>query len=157
VSLDAAKFILARRAEDEATVRAVLGITVMARVQRGLPAPRWVPSPRDSAGVHDTDGIPRVRLVWPREREHIIRHDPARVLDDVTADRALVDAYTRHWQACSAIAAARFKHEDGSSRVDEWIHHDTAVRALTPHVLARAARWKDHPDYQPKWAPDAGQ
>ena len=55
---------------------------------------------------------------------HIARHDPARVLREVEADRKLIAAY-----------------EDVPEFSDPWIGLDLAVRI-------RAAIWNDHPDYE---------
>ncbi|MGQ4353184.1 DUF6221 family protein [Streptomyces drozdowiczii] len=63
----------------------------MARVRRGEPAPRWVPSAEGDAGIWDSDGTPRVKFVWAQERDHMIRHDPARVLREVVAKRLMLN------------------------------------------------------------------
>jgi hypothetical protein len=75
---------------DEQATRAVVGINALARLRRGMPIPRWIASP-GGAGIDDTEGIPRVKFTWVREREHILRHDPHRVLADVAARRTLLD------------------------------------------------------------------
>ncbi|MCX4231970.1 DUF6221 family protein [Streptomyces ortus] len=76
--------------EDFEAVRLLLGVNAMAAYRRGEPVPRWVPSPEGDAGVWDTAGTPRVKFVWARERDHIIRHDPARVLREIEAKRQLI-------------------------------------------------------------------
>ena len=60
---------------------------------------------------------------------HIARHDPARVLRDVEADRKLIAAY-----------------EDVTEFSDPWIGLDLAVRI-------RAERFSGHPDYREEWRP----
>ncbi len=62
----------------------------LARPRRGEPVPRWVATP-GGAGIDDTEGVPRVKFAWARERKHILRHDPHRVLADVAARRTLLD------------------------------------------------------------------
>jgi hypothetical protein len=57
---------------------------------------------------------------------HIIRHDPARVLRDIAAKRALLEAYGRNLTS------------------EAWL-------TLSPHIYAMAAIWAEHPDYDPSW------
>jgi len=89
---------------------------------------------------------------------HIARHDPARVLRDIAAKRAIVAAYLpaggdphpglpcinyegqdpanySEWDTCS-------RHIKASER---RIHHDYVIRLL-------ASAWSDHPDCDPAWA-----
>lgn len=130
MSDDLIEFLRARLDEDFEAVRLALGVNVMAGIQHGEPAPRWVPSPKGDAGVWDTDGVPRVKFVWSRERDHIVRHDPARVLAEVEAKRRIVDRYA-------------------------WLreHGDTGDAAWVLPLLA--AVYATHPDYRPEWAPTA--
>lgn len=64
--------------------------------------------------------------------EHFARHDPARVLRQVAALRAVVTS-TRE----------RNDQIEGFSTTDEMVADDLAPIA---------AIWSDHPDYQPEWA-----
>lgn len=88
---ETAAFIEAQLAEDEQVALATIGINDRARMKNGEPAPRWVASD-DSSDIRSNDryGILRVRHTWARERDHIIRHDPARALRHVKAVRDLV-------------------------------------------------------------------
>lgn len=83
--------IEAKLAEDEAVALATIGIDDQVRMRRGTPPPRWVP---DDWGIRSEDrySILRVRHTWARERDHITRNDPARVLRRVKATRDLVAA-----------------------------------------------------------------
>jgi hypothetical protein len=130
VSDDLVTFLRARIAEDEAAVQVVLGVNVMAGIKHGKPVPRWVPSPKGDAGVWDTDGIPRVKFAWARERDHIVRHDPARVLREIEAKRRIVDRYA-------------WLREHGDAGDAAWV------------LPLLAAAYADHPDYRPEWAPAA--
>lgn len=116
---DLIAFVNARLDEDEAIARA----TIEPR--------RWH---RDSDGnVQDEDARgggnayiacgPYGRGLADADAEHIIRHDPARVLREVAAKRALVH---RH---------AAERHEDCDT-----------LRTL-------ATVWSDHPDYRAGWKP----
>lgn len=95
---DLVQFVRDRLDEDYEAVCRVLGVNVMAAIRDGRSAPRWIPSPKSDAGIWDTNHQPRVKYAWPRERDHIIRHDPARVLADVEAKRQILAAY-ESWQA----------------------------------------------------------
>lgn len=60
--------------------------------------------------------------------QHVVRHDPARVLREVAAKRRIVDRYA-------------------------WLreHGDTGDAAWVLPLLALP--YADHPDYRPEWAP----
>lgn len=126
---DLVQFLGDRLKEDFEAVRVVLGSNVMAAIQDGKPVPRWVPSPKDDAGVWDTDSQPRVKFAWPRERNHIIRYDPARVLAEVEAKQRVVARITNH------------------ANLMGWDEvHGDVLRSL-------AAVYSEHPEYQKVWRP----
>ena len=85
----------------------------------------------DVFGIPDTDetGI------------HIARHDPARVLREVTAKRAIVTRY--------AAVRRAFGDREGGLWPD-------VTRREKSHAYATlcdlAGIWSDHPDYQDEWA-----
>lgn len=75
-----------------------------------------------------------IRHTWPQEAEHIVRHDPARVLREVAAKRRVLARFDRArdyaQQTYSAIPALGFYR----------------------HLFADLASvWSDHPDYDPSW------
>ncbi|MER7361900.1 DUF6221 family protein [Nonomuraea wenchangensis] len=89
---------------------------------------------------------------------HIVRHDPARVLADVAADRKLIARYKAaeesHEEALRALTDAR------QSGADEAAVHAAGEDLAAAHARAaayltiledRAARFFDHPDFQPHW------
>ncbi|MFJ6143107.1 DUF6221 family protein [Streptomyces anulatus] len=132
---DLVQFLRDRLDEDERIAQLVLGTNVMARVRRGQPAPRWAPSPEGDAGIWDTDGTPRVKHVWARERDHIVRHDPARVLREVDAKRQIIaehDVYAR-------------------KLADRMDCQSLDFPCKTLRLLALS--YADHPDYQDTWRP----
>ena len=57
---------------------------------------------------------------------HIARHDPARVLREVAAKRAIIA---------------------------QWEHSPVGSPVLTNALYQLAAVWSDHPDYRQEWAP----
>jgi hypothetical protein len=82
----------------------------------------------------------RGRAEWEADALHIARHDPARVLRDVAAARAIVAQY----QAAAANADAETDTEEG------WVA-DGVVDALAGVIRILAAAHADHPDYDPAW------
>jgi hypothetical protein len=73
---------------------------------------------------------------------HIARHDPARVLREVTAKRAVLA-----WYEDSLDASATFKEKLGTGT-----HMATAAESYLNVIRGHAAAWSDHPDYQREWA-----
>jgi hypothetical protein len=65
-------------------------------------------------------------------RDHIARHDPARVLDDVAAKRRIVDEAERY--------SPELEHGDNG----EW--------ALEMVLRLLAAPFAQHPDFDPAWS-----
>lgn len=132
------EFLLARIGEDEAVARAA------------TPGPwRWAEDPKDgmqsetvrthfddddptseswptdviyATGMH-TEGFVRVE---PGDREHIARHDPARVLAECEAKRRMVEMIP--------------------GMPADWDDRDYLLRLL-------ALPYADHPDYDPEWKP----
>lgn len=80
--------------------------------------------------AQDSYGVLVVGHTWPREGEHIARHDPASVLRDIAARRRI-------------LAAAERVEENGG-----WHISGQGVEI----IYALAERWNTHPDYQPGWA-----
>jgi hypothetical protein len=123
VNDDLIAFLYARLDEDEAAARA------------------WLPRVRLEGSSSWCDEVDESDL-GPYSIEHARLHDPARVLREVEAGRAMVEKYergrrlwnpdTKNW---FSPAAAMF----GSDM--EWL-----IRTL-------AAAWSDHPDYRPEWKP----
>ncbi|MEV7492193.1 DUF6221 family protein [Streptomyces anulatus] len=140
-----AAFLRARFAEDHEAARLTFGVNGMARIRRGEPAPRWVPSPEGDAGIWDTDGTPRVKHVWARERNHIIRQDPARTLREVEAAQAVLGLYE---EAGDCMDRAMSDGDTGAyqeARIEQ--------RTLRKVLLHEATVHEAHPDYLPEWRP----
>jgi hypothetical protein len=81
---------------------------------------------------------PRViESTWTEAADHIARHDPARVLAEVAAKRAVVDM--------------------GHALLDTQPNDPAAALMMTQagdHVLRHlAAIYADHPDYRQEWRP----
>jgi hypothetical protein len=76
--------------------------------------------------------------------EHIARHDPARVLADVEAKRALLDLYVEHERMDRETFEAEGEH--ARSLVSLRAAYLDAVRC-------HATVYADHPDYREEWRP----
>lgn len=74
---------------------------------------------------------------WAGIAEHIVRHDPARVLREVEAARRLIRAHAK-W--CSGRCEAKHP-EGGFDAAHYW------------GLKVRAEVYADHPDYRPEWRP----
>ncbi|MFI6854474.1 DUF6221 family protein [Streptomyces sp. NPDC050416] len=150
MSDDLVQFLRDRLSEDFEAVRRVIGVNVMAAVQDGKPVPRWVPSPKEDAGVWDTDLQPRVKFAWPRERDHIIRYDPARALAEVEAKRRMLEKLLGEGHAVlrpggSTEVYCGADYGDGSPcdcGRDERVSHSLRVLASV---------YASHPDYRAEW------
>jgi hypothetical protein len=73
---------------------------------------------------------------------HINRHDPARVLREVAAKRAIVARYER--AAAIPESVLSFRRWEDSGYAEACLD---AVRDL-------ATAWNDRPGYRPEWAPE---
>lgn len=114
-----AAFLLARIEEDEADAEAAHGFDW--HVHTGLSG-------------HVTTSIGSDAAVCAtRTAEHIARHDPARVLAECAAKRAIVESLDSHERYPDAYP--------GMVALADW------------HVRVLAAVHADHPDYRPEWRP----
>lgn len=136
---DLADFLRARLDEDEAAAKAAWPGPWQLKEEHGLfrQASVCVMQPlsgRPGASTGLTAYVP----LGSQDAEtaaHIARHDPARVLREVAAKRAIIDLHT---------PTATL----GPGRSCEYCGH------LWPcaEALAVAAVYSDHPDYDPAWA-----
>ncbi|MER7213185.1 DUF6221 family protein [Streptosporangium sp. NPDC000239] len=92
---------------------------------------------------------------------HIVRHDPARVLRDVSADRKLLARYAEAVKEQEeALAAFRVARDEWGSSSEEYADaykdwSDALLRegAFLTVIKDRVARFSDHPGYLQEWAP----
>jgi hypothetical protein len=88
----------------------------------------------------DLDGL----VVAPRNAAiHIARHDPARVLADVAAKRAIIADCTEMLKMCQVDRGGNLGRPGEHMMGDfgRWI------------LQKMAAPYADHPDYDPAWQP----
>lgn len=120
MSGDLVAFLRARLDEDEAVARAATaGAWELVRAPDGS----WYVDPGDLDDVANVDRT--------ADAEHIARHDPARVLRDVAANRAIVDECERMSQPFPA----------------EWLSPQGQI------LRALASTYADHPEYREEWKP----
>ena len=137
MTLSIADFLNARLAEDEAAARAV--------PTDGAPwHDQWVNDDgyalrtvNDHVLAYGHHGEP----MKPGLLDHIARHDPARVLREVTAKRAIIELHGRSHE-CSTY--------DHNGDVDHcsWCLDPEDCSTLK----ALAAIYADHAEYNPEWA-----
>lgn len=140
-------FLLARVAEDEAAARRASAVT----------APEWVAN--GSVLMHIAD--PATRLAEPTATvehykmddawRHTERHDPARVLAECAAKRAIIE---EHQHEVGYVVAYR----ESDRLIAEGYDLDTVPlqgsAAMIPTCLRHlAAVHADHPDYREEWRP----
>jgi len=83
-----------------------------------------------------------------RVAEHVARHDPARVLADIAAKRAVVE----HFKVAAEYAQTVDKSQVGVA--EAW--RVTSIWTQLLHVVKLlAAPYADHPDFRPDWKVEA--
>jgi hypothetical protein len=133
------EFLRARLDEDEAVARAASDGPWIRGAERDHLADNVVYGQSASWAVHITQ-VCNVDYGHNRDADstHIARHDPQRVLADVAAKRAIVDAYEH-----KAESMARYPNPGNAS----------GLFSLTVAVQHLAAVYTDHPAYRQRWAP----
>jgi hypothetical protein len=153
---DLVAFVRACLDEDERVARATLSVGTRANMQLGKPAPRWI---RDGSRIRDDapgPAILRVGHTWAREADHIARHDPARVLAEVAAKRAILEL---HAITVTKVATAPFDPDTGERREPEyevecavcgWVSDDPTSGCETIRLLAQS--FAGRPGWREEWA-----
>lgn len=156
------EFISVRLAEDEAAARKAAEVCGC----HG-PLPVWRFDDEATEGRILADGNPHPGLLsrlgkrWNRSygdmfaAEHIVRHDPARVLREMEAKRAIMDLHRPSDGACSTCSGeadmdVQYDPNSGEETVS-WRRTDLPAPCPTVRLLAQP--YADHPDYQAEWAP----
>jgi hypothetical protein len=125
------EFLRARYDEDEQ----------VASMAAGPIGHRWQPNP--AGGLSGRDGPMRVHLEDRQCLPHIARHDPARVLADVAAKRAIIADCTEMLKMCQVDRGGNLGRPGEHMMGDfgRWI------------LQKIAAPYADHPDFDPAWQP----
>lgn len=136
--MDIREFIAARLDEDEAAARAAadLGVGIF---------PDWIYDP-GSGVVANPHRLGVVMDTGTVRGTHIARHDPARVLAEVAAKRAIV---AEHANGGELVPGKYFCTECGSGEPYEY---PTQWPCATLRLLATVHA--DHPDFDPAWKPN---
>ncbi|MFI7073591.1 DUF6221 family protein [Micromonospora sediminicola] len=117
--------------------------------EAGGPDARWR---RDLASCVVDDANASALVVYgdgrpsPEQADHIAFNDPAQILDDVSADRAILTLHARSHE-CSTV--------DQHGEVDNctWLTEEDMCTTLRL-IASKYATW---PGYQPEWAPEAAR
>lgn len=147
MSDDLIAFVQARLDEDEQTARAVLWEGSGNKLSWSLPASATVDVGEDDFYAGD-------RTV----ADHIVRHDPARVLAEVDAKRRRLNRHTPERRRLSLA------DETGTTSfafyVCTWCTPSRTIEIgqdviewPCPDVRDDAAPYADHPDYRSEWRP----
>jgi hypothetical protein len=78
------------------------------------------------------------------DAQHIIHWDPARVLAEIEAKRAILDLYRTHDDRTSAALAAGLNPS----------HPDERRNAVWAVLRLLALPYRDRPGFRPEWAPE---
>lgn len=136
---DVAAFVRARLDEDEAAAEAATGAE-WHWTDPGLPKAKSALV--DDAGQYVVLAAHADSYPSTTDADHIARHDPARVLAQVAAMRAIVDL--------AEDATGLDALVDDERRIGP---RDFASEPYVGDKMLRhlAAIWRDHPDYDPAW------
>lgn len=93
----------------------------------------------------DHVGTPDETVHSLHHSEHIARHDPARALRQVAANRTMLTLYATH----RVYGPPWEDSELDTDGPDRWTGADAVFEAL---LATTAAIWSDHPDYRPEWS-----
>ncbi|RBQ21578.1 hypothetical protein DP939_02380 [Spongiactinospora rosea] len=155
------QFVSARLDEDAQAAETLLGADARIGLKRGVPAPRW--EYQTGGMIRGTDGTLHVRFTWVREAEHIVRHDPARVLRDVEAKRRILDEHAIVYRDVVWLEDDGEGFEERSAELPvcgRCVSKNAAFHSrgdvpegpcVTVHLLALPH--DGHPDYQEEWRP----
>jgi hypothetical protein len=138
------EFLLARVAEDE---QAAQGATLGRTSWRFENMQIWSgPTTR----APSSGDVLIVKHTWPQEAEHIIRHDPARVLAECRARRAVIELHGL-FMAWGRTPVCRECGPDEDVEFQVEVHgRGWPCRTLR----ALALPFKAHPDFSPGWLQD---
>jgi hypothetical protein len=133
VSSDLVTFVRARLDEDEQVALSTGPETIW------RPDSAWATDLLNPLPSQRRDHPGYMPMITTEDLEHIARHDPARVLREVQAARALV----RRYEEIASLVLPYYPEERDQGYAE----------GLEAALRATAMAWSDHPDYQAKWAP----
>lgn len=143
--------------EDEAAAERTLPPELRVGRFRGKTIPRWRITKSGTGIIDEGGGTLRAQQIFPAEADHVIRHDPARVLLEVEAKRQLL---ALHVITVEKDDIPPFDSCTGERNPDEysvtcavcgWVSDDRSSACLTLRLLALPCA--DREGYRPEWAP----
>lgn len=142
---DLVSFLTARIDEDEAVAKKAAGLVGVGAASRRYTA--WSYD-REQFRV-TTDGTSWINAKDTGDAcgEHIARHDPARVLAEIAAKRAIIQDYLL------VTANNAIERASGGDEVAA-LARDLIVKSLRMALRRLASVWSEHPDYDPAWKLD---
>lgn len=141
---DLVRWLGKQLSEDEAAAERTLSPELRAGRFRGKTIPHWKITGNGYGLIDEDGGTVRAQNIFPAEAAHVVRHDPARVLREIEAKRAVV---ARYEFACRE--ASRLDLDEGEREM--WIRVGGALQSV---VIQLAAPYADRPGYRAEeWAP----
>lgn len=108
----------------------------------------------DDVALWDCEGSNTLCMTAPTAR-HVARWDPAHVLRDLVAKRAIVEDYVTTCQvrdeADARIRDARASGRIDSTALDDWARASREASIMEGIVLLLASPHEEHPDYESAW------
>jgi hypothetical protein len=108
----------------------------------------------DDEALWDCEGSNALCMTAPTAR-HVARWDPAHVLRDVEAKRAIVEDYVITCrvrdEADTRVKAARATGRIDSAALDDWGRAGREASILEGILIRMASPHGAHPDYNPAW------
>jgi len=150
VTMTLVEFLEARLDEDEAVARAAIPTLGRAKheLPDGPPYFEWVQVPGDGVWRADYRTVEGIGFEiydegghGDEEAAHIARHDPARVLREVEAKRAILAEHERVGETCETCSDTYHGFD-----CEGWEEPYPC-----PTLRALAAVYADHPDYHAEW------
>jgi len=144
-------FLAARLDEDEAAARACKHAEWRVEgppPEAGITGPAGEMLLEGRSGQYTWAHLARPAMHTGYSLHHAARHDPARVLREVAAKRAILD----EWEDTSG---RRYHLPEGVSEGrddDERLRDDAVAEAMDTVIAHLAAVYSGHPDYRPEWA-----
>ena len=141
VTTDLVEWLRAQLNDDEAAAEACLPLHLRVGRFRGKEVPRWRITKSGNGIIDEDGGTLRAQQIFPAEAEHVIRHDPARVLREIEAKRQIVE---QHRPVGYGDVCLSYCHTRTPSQPQTW-------PCLTLRLLA--APYADRPGYRESWRP----
>lgn len=114
---------------------------------------RWILDGGIHRESHPTHEV--VDWVYDEADEHIARNDPAHVLADIAAKRAIVEAHAPSGNECRTCCGEPYMEEywnrPTQTETVEWKRADLPFPCPTIRILTSV--YSDHPDYRSEWKP----